>query len=87
MTEEEAKKKWCPYRGEQMLYATLAIMGAISKNREALGIISKSADNEKDHCIGSKCMAWNKLNDKEGFCKLIDKPIMIDTGLPGDRHY
>lgn len=44
MTENEAKKKWCPMSRTGMMFAT---------NRSENGCI-----NGVDHCIASDCMMW-----------------------------
>lgn len=70
MTEEEARKKWCPYA------FTAAVTKEFSCNRDHDGTIYK-----ENNCIASDCMMWRwKGNDKKeisttsGYCGLGGKP-------------
>jgi len=50
MTEEEAKKKWCPFRR----YVSL----------DGLGLFNGT--NPRLNCLGSQCMAWRATANEVG---------------------
>lgn len=72
MTEDEAKKKWCPF--------------ARNAKAEDYGCQNRLAWGEPDKscmCIGTACMAWRYQSDVEayegqtitdGYCGLAGKP-------------
>jgi len=74
MTEDEAKKKWCPELAKRNAAELVA------------AIIEKSFyEPQPDNCIGSQCMMWRYINpsyvkgteeDKKlsGYCGLGGKP-------------
>lgn len=80
MTEEEAKKKWCPMVRKLTFRETSAFSGSHTPN------------NEEAKCIGSACMMWRATvevipgcttnsgfapaiaNTTGGYCGLAGKP-------------
>jgi hypothetical protein len=71
MTEDEAKKKWCPFTRVHISYGGENSMVMTSANR------SLPANETSNKCIGSACMAWRKKavpllkNKKTGICSPI----------------
>lgn len=73
MTEDEAKKKWCPFSRVYTGYET----PVANRNLPTVG------DDETALCIGSECMTW-RWEDKYssvagvicqvGYCGLAGKP-------------
>ncbi len=66
MTEEEAKKKWCPLARTAFLEDSDSrgiAMAAI--NRDYFG-----RPNSACRCIASECMAWQRLrgDSQDGYC-------------------
>lgn len=67
MTEEESRKKWCPFArvsGTNSSYNRGAILGE---------------DTGQAQCVGSACMAWRwnyivTEEPTEGYCGLAGKP-------------
>jgi hypothetical protein len=63
MTEDEARKKWCPH---------------VRFSQWAEGIINNRGDlNGKHDCLASKCMAWRWCAEgytPSGYCGLAGKP-------------
>lgn len=59
MTEEEAKKKWCP--------AAFASSGQYHRNRDDNGTASARC-----MCLGSGCMAFKyaRMSNDSGYCGL-----------------
>lgn len=57
MTEEEAKKKWCPF---------FAVSGCIGPSDD-LGVVTNRPDDfQAAFCVGSKCMAWRATDHEVG---------------------
>jgi len=72
MTQDEAKKRWCPF-------TRVALRQGLSANRTASkGGYADIADETR--CVASGCMAWqwtghNAPNgESEGYCGLARKP-------------
>lgn len=75
MTEEEAKKKWCPHT------QVAVVESGAASNRESFALASQKG---YDLCLGSACMAWRwsvgpMANDApdvkyKGYCGLAGKP-------------
>ena len=66
LTEQEAKKKWCPFA------RPMSANGQTIINRNVTGEISA-----KSMCIGSACMAWRDSAENVigiGYCGLAGKP-------------
>lgn len=61
MTEEEAKKKWCPFARSQ----PLANDPDSSYNRYDDGRETEPAFPFSSHCIASRCMAWREERPAE----------------------
>lgn len=64
MTEEEAKKRWCPF----------ARYSAGSNDNASNRWQRQDGDNDLNpptcRCIGSGCMAWREAYNDRGFCGL-----------------
>lgn len=69
MTEDEAKKKWCPL----VRYKFSSESDRPSCNRD---IFSKGVMEDGTRCIASECMAWRwRVDYDNGYCGAF--------GLPG----
>lgn len=81
MTEEEARKKWCPF--SRLVVITENGQSA-AMNRVVLGEGTEEQETVTP-CIASDCMAWRWLNidqeykfgpsDDEGKMKVLQSPI------------
>lgn len=61
MTEDEAKKKWCPFARAPWLNGD-GPYGVVAVNRQATGVRPKNLGApEEPKCLGSECMAWRWL--------------------------
>jgi hypothetical protein len=73
MTEEEARKKWCPM-------ARVEEHSVVASNRERLFYQgdnkgwSSPAGLPACRCIASSCMAWRWDSRTTGFCGLAGRP-------------
>jgi hypothetical protein len=73
MTEEEARKKWCPF-------ARVLITGGDDENitMTSANRIPYHSSKGAESCIASECMAWrynkNNVDDDRGYCGLVGKP-------------
>lgn len=71
MTEDEARKKWCPMSRTQ--FPPHASTG----NRNFDGTLTKT-----DNCVGSACMMWRLVpriytqDPQHGYCGLAGKPMV-----------
>jgi len=68
MTEDEAKRKWCPFG---------RVVSRVGP--ENLAGFNRSNDGRADHeslCLASGCMAWRwrATADRDGFCGLAGEP-------------
>jgi len=76
MTEDEAKKKWCPM---VRLIPTNRFHVATSQTSYNRGY---NTDDGKEllvagtTCIGIYCMMWQMLSPKEGYCGLGKGPYL-----------
>lgn len=67
MTEDEARKKWCPFA---RFIAPLDKNGVIAAMTDGCNRIFASADNHElnpsaARCIASECMAWRNVFEKQ----------------------
>lgn len=67
MTEDEARKKWCPQarvatRGEDAAVNRWAVFG------------SGFGPSHGTTCIASECMAWRSTSSQHGYCGLAGRP-------------
>jgi hypothetical protein len=73
MTEEEAKKMWCPM-------ARVELYNAFAANRERLVYrgdgrgFTTPKGLDACRCIASDCMMWRKDSQTTGFCGLAGRP-------------
>ena len=81
MTEDEARKKWCPMA--RIASDPEDASSAYNRNPDAEGVIQNGS-----RCIASDCMMWRDTNSsenearrvkglssqREGFCGLAGKP-------------
>lgn len=56
MTEEEAKKKWCPFARAQQFQSVHNVSSAIGEPVADNPAVNRDTMNV--NCIGSACMAW-----------------------------
>ncbi len=75
-TEEEARKKWCPFSRQAVVVSRDPVMAATA-NRDC----GEHYGAENCNCIASDCMAWRKMSDAycngedgDGFCGLAGQP-------------
>lgn len=63
MTEEEAKKKWCPHARVDSGFAGSGVVNRYPKRDGRCRDVSmqEAMLNETVNCIGSQCMAWRWL--------------------------
>lgn len=85
MTEDEAKKKWCPemHKVNALLAITTAILTETVSKLEGADSTGKVLDNagrivDNKYCIASDCMMWKEVcpdDDKitDGYCGLASK--------------
>ena len=71
LTEEEAKKRWCPF----VRYTSVRGVGINRWTDEGDDNFNPNATR----CLASKCMAWRDVpdpyeRDKRGYCGLAGKP-------------
>ncbi len=77
MTEEDAKKRWCPMaRVTTMRYGKGYVIGG---NRDVSLLVPPNSfdpDTDITKCIASACMMWREELDveKNGYCGLGGKP-------------
>jgi len=81
MTEDEAKKKWCPMvrAGDVNTYGCATLAGAWNSYMQKVDVDKyKLIRNPKEaRCLASKCMMWREyVADLElyGYCGLAGKP-------------
>ena len=74
MTEEEAKKKWCP-----VVHYTCNDKWLISPaGRKAIFDEERSLVTVEDNCIGSHCMAWRwQENIKSTTYNSVERSMII----------
>lgn len=69
MTEDEAKKKWCPFSRTGIYVGT----GGIAVNRHVADEPGgREGAFDETRCLGSGCMAWRLRmgNEHYGYCGL-----------------
>lgn len=87
MTEDDAKKKWCPFARVFVDYDARGGMMAMTSANRCL-----PQNDQANLCIGSECMAWRNIrvmvsgttnpggpppkfeNNGHGYCGLAGKP-------------
>jgi hypothetical protein len=76
MTEEEAKKKWCP-----MFHKRINVF----INKEEVDAIEERMLNHKKqgNCIASDCMMWKWINNHKDGYNHVGKPALGYCGLGG----
>lgn len=62
ITEDEARKKWCPYSQMYSFSGELTCSGGW--NRVPPGVTSTGKTPEGSLCIASDCMCWEWLSGK-----------------------
>ena len=69
MTEEEAKKKWCPFARQMVSIDQL-------ENPVAIASANRFHKDKIAGCLASRCMAWRWRDDvtTDGYCGLAGKP-------------
>ena len=71
MTEDEARKRWCPFaRSRSMEYATA------DGDHAMVARIGPGEEHPSTFCIASGCMAWrwHRGVPAGGYCGLAGKP-------------
>lgn len=58
MSEEEARKKWCPESRDKVKGALAGIILAISKDNKGFEELNDLIGEDSDKCIASDCMMW-----------------------------
>lgn len=81
LTEENARKKWCPFARTFDGQSANGAIAVASINRNA-----NAFPNPDCLCLASGCMAWRWLTVHEitGYCGLAAKPDEKDTTGPDD---
>lgn len=64
MTEEDAKKKWCPFVSAAVAEASGDDAALVSFNRIALRNSRNVQIPAACKCLGSACMAWRSTNPR-----------------------
>lgn len=63
MTEDEAKKKWCPFAKVVAFNFQQAMIPVAINRTRGLG--------EQPTCLASGCMAWTTAEGRGGHCGLV----------------
>ena len=82
MTEDEAKKKWCPFARvtekwpDGVTCARNRVVTIDGNSESELSSVEHASDLVGTKCLGSQCMAWRKEEglNIEGYCGLAGKP-------------
>ena len=75
MTEDEARKRWCPFARSRSVEFT-------TERVRALVWWTANAKNPEPVCIGSDCMAWRWHHDTHGSTRIRNRHSYC--GLAGE---
>lgn len=76
MTEDEAKKKWCPMVRTGMV-AGMAVNHHVDMQPGGDGVYHQS------RCIASDCMMWRFTST--GFCGIAGSPVVMNQAIAAQK--
>ena len=69
MTEDEARKRWCPFARSRAVDYT-----APDGDRTSVSRVIGNVSGPTTGCIADECMAWRTDDASGGYCGLAGKP-------------
>ena len=80
MKESEAKTKWCPLARIATADRNGDNCSTVAPNR----VVRGPGVTDMANCIGSACMAWQRVSDTEGYCGAFGLPPDMQVRITGE---